>query len=256
MILYPISKFKGREYDSLIENRAAKQAFRKLKYVMFNPIEHSYFEARYLKSKVQCPQCKSENIGWWGEKEPNNETLECIDCHHDFDEKTAIHPIVPDYIAEDLAIMKGLMKDNGMISETTFCFCAKCDHSLIWANTHHETQNCPKCGQFYYRGNYFNETEVQGQKLFHYLEKKISHEHYDTGLVCIVLESAEMTIQYCKHKLESNLPLSQDLEFIKRMNFSYGAMQEYMFCKQHHILCVPLEIALKLPFEQWDEYAL
>jgi hypothetical protein len=67
---------------------------------------------------------------------------------------------------------------------------------------------------------------------------------YQPKVVAVVLPSAIPTIQWI---IEGGV-INKD--------HSNGAREEYLYCKAHHILVIPLRVALTVPKEKWEGEAL
>jgi hypothetical protein len=89
---------------------------------------------------------------------------------------------------------------------------------------------------------------------------------YDSGVVAIVLPSAyHYECSVCHHQFNTfdsyevdphAFICGEEASTCDLIWDSKGAEREYLFCKEHHILCITLETALTIPQEQWREYAL
>jgi len=242
-IIYQISRYSQREEDSVKENRAAKRALRAKGFVVFNPIEHSHYEERDRLGHPMCPKCQSTDLTWWGPKDgdKHNEELLCMDCNHEFTQKTASYHPLPDYVGEDLAILNGLRhEDGGSVMAKCPC-CGEWFTGLQDLHNWHDpiTHGC--CNQIILKAE---------------LEDLIKTKTYDSGVVAEVLPSALDSIQFIKQFELTKGGFDESVIESQNRGYSKGAMSEYLFCRAHHILVISQATAVEIPWEQWRDHAL
>jgi len=237
-IIYQISRYSGREEESVQENRANKRAMRAKGFVVFNPIDHTHYEERDRTGHPMCPKCQSTDLTWWGPKfdDKHNEILLCMDCNHEFTQKTASYHPLPDYVGEDLAILAA------MCDPTPPYHCILCSGDLDL-----EKHICTQCGAAY------SPTAPIYKDL----------PRYQLKIVAEVLPSALDSIVVLKGLLETEMVQKEGIDWDamikcnqKAADYSIGAMKEYLFCRAHHILVISQQTAFDVPWEQWRDHAL
>lgn len=205
MILYLMSKYTGREAESLKENQDAWLALNQKGYLVYSPIceSHNIEEHRKLLFGVKC-------------------NGQIYDLDHDMTHnKGAFHEWVlkyekqPDYVARDLRLIAAWLKNDADICENSEHY--NCD---VETRSNCQLHDYARC----------NEYETYAP-------------NYDSGVVGVVLPSAYF---------HGTNAIDQPTIFFT----SNGALKEYQFCKEHHILVISLETALTIPKEQWEEYEL
>jgi len=218
-LLYCISKYGGRESESIEENNhAVAQLFEK-GYLPFSPIVNSHHFDLWLKSRKYCKsfqdECRSKDCDGL----PNNSELDgntiCYGIHG---LSNKLQYKIPNYYEYDLAIMERFLRHdtNNDINHV----CRVCGDTICGS--------CQK-GRIDYK--------------------------YDSGLIAVLLDSALPTINWitASYKFFEH----QDWEpILKKNGLSIGVAKEYQFCHDHHVLCITLETALTIPPESWKEYGL
>lgn len=85
---------------------------------------------------------------------------------------------------------------------------------------------------------------------------------YQPKVVAVVLPSAIDSINWFKEKITVIPPLDDNDEWKNIKNIiiyckkSFESIKEYAFCKFKHIIVITIEMALTIPFEQWEAYGL
>jgi hypothetical protein len=229
--LYLMSKYTGRELDSLQENQDAWLALNAKGYWVYSPIceSHNIEERRKEIYDFYCEKC-DRIFGICIADFPQDREY-CPQCRSVIIRKNDYKE--PDYVARDLALIK-----SWLVPE-------------------------PICGaeeQGYNRYSIFHDGCI-GCK---FVEDPIDEYHCSTcGLlkwkqpkvVGVVLPSS---IIKCSHPNFCNYP---ELPLIIINNERYhwdskGAKAEYDFMKAHHILVISLETALTIPSDRWEEYGI
>jgi hypothetical protein len=229
--LYLMSKYTGREADSLRENQDAWLALKSKGYFPYSPICETHNIEEYRKlSHFRCPCCKQEisedgfKSGYGGclcatwIKDQRRFYIDLSDIDEKCKDNTHIaEPIYkkPDYVARDLRLIENWMK-----------------HDVYYYTDACECQVFPDgsfpCGAASEHG-----CQVRG---------------YDSGVVGVVLPSAVDSIKYYNAQDLPSTAYHQPL--------SKEVIQEYIFCKSKQILCISLETALTVPPDHWKKMSL
>ena len=246
-IIYQISRYTNNVDECISENRRNKWAMRAKGFVVFNPIDHTHYEERDRTGHPMCPKCQSTDLTWWGPKfdDKHNEILLCMDCNHEFTQKTASYHPLPDYVGEDLAILGAMLKNNGQDSITY----NECPHHGPC-----QVDDQKRCQTHLYGES--RSPYVYGKTCMAPTILKTTPLKYDSGVVAEVLPSALDSIQFIKQFELTKGGFDESVIESQNRGYSKGAMSEYLFCRAHHILVISQATAVEIPWEQWRDHAL
>lgn len=218
--LYLMSKYTGREADSLKENQDAWLALDAKGYLVYSPIcENHNIEERRQCLHI-CPKCKTKKL-FWNMRLRYDQSI-CSDCGQIYKDMDLIEEYKePDYVARDLRLIENWLKHDS--NEFLHQGCGGVVHDIGG-----DQGMCFKCREY---------CDLKTTELYN---------HYDSGVIGVMLPSAY-------HYPNSTSTYNIELGFIWD---SKRAKAEYEFCKAHYILVIPLEIALTVPRDQWREYGL
>jgi hypothetical protein len=103
-ILYQMSKYSGRETDSVEENFKTQAELLKIGYTTLNPIGHSHFYEMWRQKSENAGYCPYPN----GKCDVENAAVKCETAACPYYE---IRIPVPDYVAHDLKLLEGWCVD-------------------------------------------------------------------------------------------------------------------------------------------------
>ena len=138
------------------------------------------------------------------------------------------HPPI-DYVAHDLKMIEGFMKDDGVMNRWD---CMLCGSSKLFSEDGHQYY-CSNCNQ------YISKASIR------------IVDHYDSGVCCVFAE--DCLTRGCH--IEPMTQAEWDQKWFVDEKKSKGAKAEYAFAHAHHIRCIRLsELLEKKKIEECEPF--